>query len=106
MRSTRRLRACREIGCSLDIGSKSAIGSRAVDLEHSLPWLALRLTPGLGARLAGKLLRQFGSPEEIFRASLTQLEACQLPPAVGRHGVSHAPIPHDTKPLPPLPHPG
>jgi DNA processing protein len=47
-----------------------------VDLDHSLPWLALRLTPGLGARLAAKLLRQFGSPEEIFRASLTELEAC------------------------------
>src|SRR5260370_32193795 len=90
MRSTRPLRACREIGCSLDIGSKSAIGSRAVDLEHSLPWLALRLTPGLGARLAGKLLRQFGSPEEIFRASLTELEACQLPAAGAQAGVSKA----------------
>jgi DNA processing protein len=52
-----------------------------VDLDHSLPWLALRLTPGLGARLAGKLLRHFGSPEEIFRASLTELEASQLPVA-------------------------
>ena len=55
-----------------------------MDLDHSLPWLALRLTPGLGARLAGKLLRQFGSPEEIFRASLTELEACQLPAAVAQ----------------------
>src|SRR5260370_16384175 len=90
MRSTQPLRACREIGCSLDIGSKSAIGSRAVDLEHSLPWLALRLTPGLGARLAGKLLRQFGSPEEIFRASLTELGACQLPAAVAQAVLSNA----------------
>ena len=55
-----------------------------MDLDHSLPWLALRLTPGLGARLAGKLLRQFGSPEEIFRASLTELEACQLPVAAAQ----------------------
>ena len=55
-----------------------------MDLEHSLPWLALRLTPGLGARLAGKLLRQFGSPDEIVRASLTELEACQLPAAVAQ----------------------
>jgi DNA processing protein len=59
-------------------------------LEHSLPWLALRLTPGLGARLAGKLLRQFGSPEEIFRASLTELEACQLPAAVAQAVFSKA----------------
>jgi predicted Rossmann fold nucleotide-binding protein DprA/Smf involved in DNA uptake len=61
-----------------------------VDLEHSLPWLALRLTPGLGARLAGKLLRHFGSPEEIFRASLTELEACQLPAAVAQATFSKA----------------
>jgi len=37
------------------------------------------MTPGLGSRLTGKLLRQFGSPEEVFRASLTELEACHLP---------------------------
>jgi DNA processing protein len=61
-----------------------------VDLDLSLPWLALRLTPGLGARLAGKLLRQFGGPEEIFRASLTELECCQLPAAVAQAIFSRA----------------
>jgi DNA processing protein len=61
-----------------------------VDLDLSLPWLALRLTPGLGARLAGKLLRQFGAPEEIFRVSLTELEACQLPAAVAQAVFSRA----------------
>jgi DNA processing protein len=61
-----------------------------VDLDHSLPWLALRLTPGLGARLAAKLLRHFGSPEEIFRASLTELEACQLPVAAAQATFSKA----------------
>ena len=55
-----------------------------MDLDHSLSWLALRLTPGLGARLTGKLLRQFGGPEEIFRASLTELEGCQLQAAVAQ----------------------
>ena len=55
-----------------------------MDLDHSLSWLALRLTPGLGARLMGKLLRQFDGPEEIFRASLTELEGCQLPAAVAQ----------------------
>jgi DNA processing protein len=55
-----------------------------VDLDASLPWLALRLTPGLGARLTAKLLRQFGSPEGIFRASLTELEACRLPAATAQ----------------------
>ena len=61
-----------------------------MDLDHSLPWLALRLTPGLGARLTAKLLRHFGSPEEIFRASLTELEACQLPVAAAQATFSKA----------------
>ncbi|MGD0906865.1 MAG: DNA-processing protein DprA [Candidatus Acidiferrales bacterium] len=52
-----------------------------MELEASLGWLSLSMTPGLGSRLAGKLLRQFGSPEGIFRASLTELEACRLPAA-------------------------
>jgi DNA processing protein len=52
-----------------------------VELEASLDWLSLSMTPGLGSRLTGKLLRQFGSPAGIFRASLTELEACRLPAA-------------------------
>src|SRR5271155_6057951 len=46
--------------------------------DSYLGWLALGLTPGLGARLAGKLLREFGSPEAVFAASLTALEACRI----------------------------
>ena len=59
-----------------------------MDLDASLSWLALQLTPGLGARLTGKLLRQFGSPDEVFHASLTELEACRLPAATAQavHG--------------------
>ena len=49
-----------------------------------LGWLALALTPGLGARMAGKLLREFGSPEAVFNASLTSLEAQRLPAAVAQ----------------------
>ena len=55
-----------------------------MDLDTSLSWLALQLTPGLGARLTGKLLRQFGSPDEVFHASLTELEACRLPAATAQ----------------------
>jgi DNA processing protein len=55
-----------------------------MELEASLDWLSLSMTPGIGSRLAGKLLRQFGSPQEIFRASLTELEACRLPSAPAR----------------------
>lgn len=55
-----------------------------MDLDFSLPWLALHLTRGLGPRLTGKLLRQFGSPEAVFRASLSELEACRLPVATAQ----------------------
>jgi DNA processing protein len=49
-----------------------------MNLQPDPGWLALGLTPGLGARLAGKLLRQFRTPEAVFHASLTSLEACGL----------------------------
>jgi DNA processing protein len=52
--------------------------------DQYLGWLALALTPGLGARMAGKLLGEFGSPEAIFAASLTALEAQRLPAAVAQ----------------------
>lgn len=39
-----------------------------------LEWLALSLTPGLGPTRARKLVEHFGSPEAVFRASLTELE--------------------------------
>ena len=50
-----------------------------MELDHSLHWLGLALAPGLASRLTAKLLRNFGSPEAVFGASLTELEACQLP---------------------------
>lgn len=43
--------------------------------EQEIHWLALRLTPGLGTRMANRLLQRFGSPQAIFRASRTELEA-------------------------------
>ena len=55
-----------------------------MELDSSLDWLSLSMTPGLGSRLTGKLLREFGSPEDVFRASLTELEACHLPSAPAR----------------------
>jgi len=46
--------------------------------------LALALTPGLGPRLAGKLLTEFATPEAVSAASLTALEAQHLPAAVAQ----------------------
>lgn len=53
-------------------------------LDTSLSWLALALTPGLASRLSARLLKRFGSPDAIFHASLTQLEACSLPAQVAQ----------------------
>ena len=60
--------------------------------DQYLGWLALALTPGLGARSAGKLLRAFGSPAAIFNSSLTSLEAQQLPAAVAQAIHSRQPL--------------
>lgn len=50
----------------------------------SLSWLALTLTPGIAARLSARLLHQFGLPDAVFRAPLTELEACNLPAPVAQ----------------------
>ena len=50
-----------------------------MELEASLSWLALTLTPGIAARLSARLLREYGSPEGVFRASLTGIESCNVP---------------------------
>lgn len=55
-------------------------------------WIALALTPGLGARTAGKLLGEFGSPAAIFNASLTTLEAQHIPAAVAQAIHSNQPL--------------
>jgi DNA processing protein len=55
-----------------------------MELDVSLPWLALALTPGLASRLSARLLREFGSPEEVFRAPLPLLQRCNLPSAVAQ----------------------
>src|SRR3984893_18723989 len=50
-----------------------------MELDASLSWLALALTPGLASRLSARLLREFGSPDEVFRAPVTRLiDRCRL----------------------------
>ena len=45
---------------------------------HLLEWLALSLTQGLGPTRARKLVERFGTPDAVFRASLTELESTGL----------------------------
>ena len=51
----------------------------AVKNEEELHWLALRLVPGLGNRVAMRLLNAIGSVTGIFRASATELESLGVP---------------------------
>ncbi len=52
--------------------------------EEELYWLALKMTPGLGTRRAGQLMETFRSPEAVFRASRSELEAAGLPGSVAQ----------------------
>ena len=52
--------------------------------EEELHWLALKLIPGLGTRSSGKLLDRFRTPQAIFRASRSELEAAGLSGAVAQ----------------------
>ena len=49
-------------------------------ISQSSYWLALALTPGLGPTRGRKLVQHFGSPDRIFHAPLTELEAVGLLP--------------------------
>jgi DNA processing protein len=55
-----------------------------MQLDASFSWLALALTPGLASRLSARVLRKFGSPEGVFRASLPEIESCRLPAPVAQ----------------------
>jgi hypothetical protein len=50
-----------------------------MELDSSLSWLALALTPGIAARLSRRLLKEFGSPDEVFRQPLRRFESCNIP---------------------------
>src|SRR5207302_4801247 len=52
--------------------------------EETLYWLALRMTPGLGTRKAGQLIEVFKTPQAIFRASRSELEAAGLSASVAQ----------------------
>jgi DNA processing protein len=56
----------------------------ALTPEETLYWLALRLTPGLGTRKAGQLLDIFRTPQAIFRASRSELQAAGLSAGVAQ----------------------
>lgn len=55
-----------------------------ISRDTELYWLALHLAPGLGPRKAHSLLETFGSPQAIFEAPRSELEAAGLPPGLAQ----------------------
>jgi DNA processing protein len=66
------------------VDSQTAVSAPALTKEEELHWIALRLVPGLGTRKAAQLVNQFRTPQAIFRASVSDLEAAGLSGAVAR----------------------
>ena len=54
-------------------------------ISNNIYWLALSLTPGLGPTRGRKLVERFGNIQEIFHASLTELEAENLQAQSAQH---------------------
>jgi len=63
----------------------SVLAERPLTQEDTLHWLALRMVPGVGTLAAIRLLERFKSPQAIFRASASELEAAGLSPAQARN---------------------
>jgi DNA processing protein len=63
---------------------ETPVRSEDYALTRKLQWLALLLTPGVGAGRARKLVEHFGEIGRIFTASLTELEAFGLPAAAAQ----------------------
>jgi DNA processing protein len=61
---------------------------QSLNKDEELYWLALHMVPGLGTRKAGSLIQAFRTPQAIFRASRSELEAAGLPQAVAQSVVS------------------
>ncbi len=57
---------------------------RPLTAEEQLHWLALRLVPGLGTRVSTKVIQRFRTPQAVFQASLSELEAAGVTPGVAR----------------------
>jgi DNA processing protein len=63
---------------------EAPVRSEDFALTRKLQWLALLLTPGVGAGRARKLVDRFEDIGRLFSASLTELEASGLPAAAAQ----------------------
>lgn len=63
----------------MKLGQQEERATEAVRAEAQLAWLALVLTPAMGATRTWRVMRQLGEPERLFEASLTELEGLGMP---------------------------
>ena len=56
----------------------------ALSAEEELHWLALRMVPGLGTLRSVRLMEQWKTPQAVFRASPSELEASGLSASLAR----------------------
>jgi DNA processing protein len=61
------------------------MASTSTGISNNIYWLALSLTPGLGPTRGRKLVERFGNVQDIFHASLTELEAENLQAHSAQH---------------------
>ncbi len=62
-----------------------AASAIALSPDEELHWLALRMTPGLGSKTAISLIERFRTPQAIFRASKSELEAAGTSAGLARN---------------------
>jgi DNA processing protein len=67
-----------------NLSNGAACADAFLSEDDHLHWLALRVTPGLGTRKAGQLIEVFRTPQAIFRASRSELEAAGLSASVAQ----------------------
>ena len=63
----------------MKLGQQSSTATVEKIEMAQLAWLALVLTPGMGATRTQRAMRKLGEPERLFEASLTELESLGLP---------------------------
>src|ERR1039458_1009874 len=67
-----------------DMHAKTPVRAHDYAVTRKLQWLALSLTPGVGAGRGRKLVEMYGSIDRLFSASLTELEAAGLASAAAQ----------------------
>jgi DNA processing protein len=64
---------------SMDLGQQSSLATTGKIEKARLAWLALVMTPSMGAKRIWKAMDRLGEAERLFEASLTELEGLGLP---------------------------